>query len=320
MNRFERISLGVITAFILTACGSQGSKIASDPKIESPAPDAVSSIEADSADTETGLDEVQSDHYKMIVLPTQINLAEQNNFPLSPSSLSDMLSNEISTALFETHRFDILSINYLSAEEGEISEVINGIDTDFYLKSTLNQLDTQESVKTLKATGQQVEEKTVSATIHYQIIDAKNNKVVFNRFLRYQLTSTANNETYPTVINNTIKSITDLMKNEIINEIYPIRILNTDNEEIILDYPLPVDSQCEVIRFGEKVKNVYTDNVLGFEQRVVGKLRIIQNSSVLAYGQLIDGVVEEGDACKPLQIKKLAVPELTKLTIDDNVI
>lgn len=320
MNRFERISLGVITAFILTACSSQGSKIASDPKIESPAPDAVSSIEADSAATETGLDEVQSDHYKMIVLPTQINLAEQNNFPLSPSSLSDMLSNEISTALFETHRFDILSINDLSAEEGEISEVINGIDTDFYLKSTLNQLDTQESVKTLKATGQQVKEKTVSATIHYQIIDAKNNKVVFNRFLRYQLTSTANNETYPTVINNTIKSITDLMKNEIINEIYPIRILNTDNEEIILDYPLPVDSQCEVIRFGEKVKNVYTDNVLGFEQRVVGKLRIIQNSSVLAYGQLIDGVVEEGDACKPVQIKKLAVPELTKLTIDDNVI
>ena len=76
-----------------------------------------------------------------------------------------------------------------------------------------------------------------------------------------------------------------------------------DNNLIILDQPLPVDTECDVIRIGEKLKDGYTNSVLGYEQTQVGKLAVTNVTSVLSYGKIIDGQVSAGDICKIGQAK-----------------
>ncbi|WP_392561356.1 hypothetical protein RHO12_09330 [Orbus sturtevantii] len=318
MKILTRLNITLASILLLSACSS---KIDNKPIVE-----ATSSIETasttdinDETRYENGLGQTQIERYKIVVLPTLVDLATQNTFPVSPSSLSNTLSHEIITALYETHRFDILANDNPSDEEDN-SDAPQFEDANFYLQSTLNQLDTQETVRILKATGQGVEEKTVIATILYQIVDAKTHKVVFSHSLNYQLKSTTNNETFGTTINNTLKSMANLIKNEIINEIYPIRILTVQRNDVTLDYPLPTDSQCQVMRLGKKIKDSYTDSLLGYEQSIVGKLLITRVTSVLSYAEVIDGEASKGDICKPIQTSIISAPELVKQTPQGGVI
>lgn len=315
MNKLTKLSLGIISVITLSACSSQADN---HHRTDTHTTNEINQSVEIQSHYENGLGETQIERYKMAVLPAQIDLTTPNTFPISPSGLSNTLSHEIVTALYETHRFDILASDATARHDEATSAPVT--TADFYLQSTLNQLDTQETVRILKATGQGVEEKTVSATVLYQIIDVKSNKIVFSRSLRYQLKSTTNNETFSTTINNTLKSIADLMKNEIINEIYPIRILANENHEIMLDHPLPMGSQCDVMRLGKKVKDVYTDSLLGYEQNIVGKLFITHSSSVLAYGEMLSGEANKGDICKPTASTTIVAPELIKRTEQGGVI
>ncbi|WP_392558757.1 hypothetical protein [Orbus mooreae] len=317
MKKCIKLSISLATILFLVACSSQNTvKEQQAPKNDV---DVSTTDENNSATYTNGLGETQIERYKIVVLPTQVDLTSQNAFPISPSALSKTLTHDITTALYETHRFELISAeNYMSdgLEPNNVTEL-----SDFYLQSTLNQLDTEETVRILKATGQGVTEKIVSATVLYQIIDAKSNKIVFSNTLRYQLKSTTNNESFSTTINNTLQSVADLMKNEIIGEIYPIRLVSVSNyNEIVLDYPLPLGSQCEVTRLGKKVKDVYTDSLLGYEQSTVGKLLITQTTSVLSYGEMLNGVALKGDICKPIQATLRVAPELVKQTPQGGVV
>ncbi|WP_392552289.1 hypothetical protein RHO14_12730 [Orbus wheelerorum] len=323
MKILKKLSITLVAILLLSACSSSSNN---KPEVETntlanPSTEGASDTSTVNSETryENGIGETQIERYKMLVLPTQVNLTTQNTFPVSPSSLSNTLSHEITTALYETHRFDILA-NEDPSTNGLDNTMPQFEDANFYLQSTLNQLDTQETVRILKATGQGVEEKTVIATILYQIIDAKSHKVIFSHSLNYQLKSTTNNETFGTTINNTLKSMANLIKNEIINEIYPIRILTTKNNEAILDYPLTVDSQCQVMRLGKKIKDSYTDSLLGYEQNIVGKLLITRATGVLSYAQVISGEATTGDICKPIQTAIISAQELVKRTPQGGVV
>ncbi|RKS85962.1 hypothetical protein DES39_1380 [Orbus hercynius] len=312
-----KFSLSIIAVLLLSACST--SKPMQSPEFSNETNASSSEQIENNSRYENSLGETQIERYEMVVLPTQVDLTTQNTFPLSPSALSKTLSHDIATALYETHRFDILANESEDVSE-EQDESSRKNTADFYLKSTLNQLDTQETVRILKATGQGVEEKTVAATVLYQIIDAKSNKIVFSRSLNYQLKSTTYNESFSTTINNTLHSVANLMKNEIINEIYPIRILAQEQGEIILDYPLPQNAQCDVMRLGNKVKDVYTESLLGYEQNIVGKLLITRSTSVIAYSQLVSGQANKGDICKPIQASMLAAPVLVTQTQQGGVV
>jgi len=322
MKTLTKLSMTLISILLLSACSSNIDKNKIEANVAAN-PSAKTSNEAlainDETRYENGLSETQIERYKMVVLPTQVDLTTQNTFPISPSSLSNTLSHEITTALYETHRFDILANDNLS-EEDDDNATPQFEDANFYLQSTLNQLDTQETVRILKATGQGVEEKTVIATILYQIIDAKSHKIIFSNSLNYQLKSTTNNETFGTTINNTLKSMANLIKNEIINEIYPVRILSAQNNDVILDYPLTLGSQCQVMRLGKKIKDSYTDSLLGYEQNIVGKLLITKATGVLSYAEVISGEANKGDICKPIQATIISAPELVKRTSQGGVV
>jgi len=322
MKTLTKLSMTLISILLLSACSSNIDKNKIEANVAAN-PSAKTSNEAlainDETRYENGLSETQIERYKMVVLPTQVDLTTQNTFPISPSSLSNTLSHEITTALYETHRFDILANDNLS-EEDDDNATPQFEDANFYLQSTLNQLDTQETVRILKATGQGVEEKTVIATILYQIIDAKSHKIIFSHSLNYQLKSTTNNETFGTTINNTLKSMANLIKNEIINEIYPVRILSAQNNDVILDYPLTLGSQCQVMRLGKKIKDSYTDSLLGYEQNIVGKLLITKATGVLSYAEVISGEANKGDICKPIQATIISAPELVKRTSQGGVV
>jgi len=322
MKTLTKLSMTLISILLLSACSSNIDKNKIEANVAAN-PSAKTSNEAlainDETRYENGLSETQIERYKMVVLPTQVDLTTQNTFPISPSSLSNTLSHEITTALYETHRFDILA-NDNQSEEDDDNATPQFEDANFYLQSTLNQLDTQETVRILKATGQGVEEKTVIATILYQIIDAKSHKIIFSNSLNYQLKSTTNNETFGTTINNTLKSMANLIKNEIINEIYPVRILSAQNNDVILDYPLTLGSQCQVMRLGKKIKDSYTDSLLGYEQNIVGKLLITKATGVLSYAEVISGEANKGDICKPIQATIISAPELVKRTSQGGVV
>lgn len=310
MKTLTKLSLSLITIFLLSACSSKPNN---DSSALNNHADKVNQHINEEVSYTNGLGETQTQRYQIIVLPTKVDLTTQNTFPISPSALSKTLTHDITTALYETHRFDILADEQLNNDVEQNDDLAQ--TADFYLHSVLNQLDTSQTVRILKATGQGVDEKTISTTLLYQIIDSKSNKVVLSRTLRYQLKSTTNNESFSTTINNTLQAVANLMKNEIINEIYPVRLITvSDNNQILLDYPLPQGSECEVTRLGKKVKDAYTDSLLGYEQTIVGKLRINQTTSVLSYGEMLNGQAKEGDICKPIQTTILSAPELVKQT------
>lgn len=299
MKILTKLSIALISVLLLSAC-SNSNNISNNMDLDS----------SKQTNNENHIAaKISIERYKLVVLPTQVNLTTQNTFPISPSSLSSTLSHEITTALYETHRFDILANEEPTIEQTS-SYTPQVEHANFYLQSTLNQLDSQEIVRMSSTTGQSINDKIITATILYQIIDAKSNKVVFSHSLNYQLQSTSYNETLGTTINNTLQSIANLMTKEIINEIYPIRLLSAYNNQIIVDYPLPVGSQCQVMRLGKKIKDSYTDSLLGYTQSVVGKLQITDKTSVVSYAEIIDGEANKGDICKPIQTTIMPTLEL----------
>lgn len=304
MKTLTKLSIALISVLLLSACSNRNNMNLDSSK---------QTNNENHISAETSIE-----RYKLVVLPTQVNLTTQNMFPISPSSLSSTLSHEITTALYETHRFDILANEEPTIEQTS-SSTPQVEHANFYLQSTLNQLDSQEIVRMSSTTGQDITDKIITATILYQIIDAKSNKVVFSHSLNYQLQSTSYNETLGTAINNTLQSIANLMTKEIINEIYPIRLLSADNNQIIIDYPLSVGSQCQVMRLGKKIKDSYTDSLLGYTQSIVGKLQITDKTSVVSYAEVIDGEANKGDICKPIQAVIMPTSELAVQTPQSNI-
>ncbi|XKM13691.1 hypothetical protein RCS94_00530 [Orbaceae bacterium ac157xtp] len=307
MKKLTLATLSAFTIVMLSGCGSHSAKTDSE---------LVTEFSAQSGSKlANGLGQVQSEQYKLVVMPTKVNIANQSTFPLSSDALTETLTHEITTALYQSHRFYILALDENNSENN-----YNEQKTDFYLTSTLNQLDKRETVRILKATGQGVEEKTISTSILYQLIDAKSNKVAFSHTLNYQLKSTVFSEQLSTTINNTLKSLARMMKTEILNEIYPIRVIGMVDNQFVLDQPLPVGAYCNVNHLGVKVNDIYTDSLLGYEQKMVGKLLITHTSGVMAYADLVEGQVTKGDICKPVAKDAQSAPELIKRTTQGGVV
>lgn len=315
MNRILKLSMGFMATVILSACSAQSENLASSDEAQQTTA-YLAEIADETTLFENGLGQQQTERYKLVVLPAQIDDAiEQNQSSVSSRQLSETVTHEITNALYDSHRFEILNYDEPSdlASDQNTNNTIysnNRAQAEFYLKSTLSHLNAEETVRILKATGQGVEEKRVSAKLAYQLIESKTNKIVFSRTLHYQLKSTTYGEHLTTTMNNTIRVIAELVTHELLNEIYPIRVLKADREQIILDQPLAVDTQCDVIRIGKKIKDVYTNSVLGNEQTNVGNLLIIQTSSVLSYGKILEGQVAEGDICKIIPVSMPSAPEL----------
>lgn len=313
MKKLVSFSIGLITILLLSACGSQSNSQAQSN-------DTTNSSNQTANDELTKInssDDTSIERYQIIVLPTQVDTTILNTLPLSVDELSKTLTDSLTSALHETNRFDILESEDEIAYAEQNSNVMP--TADFYLQSVLEQLKTEQTVQVLETTGQEVDEKVVSVTVVYQMIDAKSNKVIFSHPLRYQLKSTTNSESLSSTIGNTLEIMAQLVSNEIINEIYPIRLVSvTDNKEILLDYPLALGAQCDVFRLGKKVNHIYTDSLLGYQQSFVGKLQIIHSTSVVAYGEMLDGHAAKGDICKPIATRA-TTPAQIEQTPQDGV-
>lgn len=325
MKALLKLNLGLIMAFLLSACHSHSEKVLltdEQPSIKNNASN-MNTVFDETSHHKEGLSEPQIDHYKIVVLPTQVDLVTPTQLPVSHRFVTDTATHQIVNALYDSHRFDVsFSENGNSAKliTDENLTITNSNQAEFYLKSTISQLDSNQMVRILKATGQGVDEKSVFVTVMYQLIEVKTNKIIFNRSLHYQLKSTTYGENMPTTISNTFHNMADLMTHQIVDELYPIRILMDENQHIILDQPLPVGTECDVMQMGNKMKDVYTNSVLGYALTQVGKLVVTQTSSVLSYAAITEGQVAAGDICKILPTNRHSAPELVKRSIHGGVI
>lgn len=293
----------------LVACSSSNHASIDAEKNTTSVPVVPAEVEIEDLHFENGLGEIQSQSYVLIVKPTLVDTSVSQHLPISAEQLSYVTTNNLTAALTDTHRFTLIE------EEQERSA-----DVDFYLISTLNQLTADETVRILKATHQGVEEKSVSISIHYQMVSAKDNKIVLNKIVHYQLKSTAYYESIQDVIANAITGVAKSVQQQMTNELYPIRILSNQNGVIMLDQPIAIGAQCDVYHLGQKRYDRYSNTLLGYDETLTGRLEITQSSSVISYATIVNGKANQGDVCKLIPVASQSASELIRRTSQGGVI
>lgn len=326
MKKRHHIIWIIFSILFLTACSHSSSD---DQTSSSSAIDEKANNNA----VMNGLMEIQQQPYTLEIKPAIVQVKNGPHLPLSNESLSTILTHEITVTLNQTHRFDILSkIHEYSLDSTDNNQPIQQdkdvtqrqqilLTTDYYLVTTLAQLDTQQESYVLKATGQKIYQKVVSATVLYQLIDTKNQKIALSNTINYQLKNTANTETASSVITLALSNIANLIEKQITDAIYPVRVLSVDDKRVILDQPLPIGTKCAITKLGQQIHDSYSKSLLGNEQTIVGQLIVTEQTNVIAYGNLLSGLAEEGNICRILADDPIQrAPELIKRTEQGGVI
>lgn len=301
---------------LLSACSSSSSEQTTQTE---PTNNTVATpIEPTPVHEQLGLS--QNQRYSITIQPTQVETAQLQAPPLSRDLLAKSITHEISSALNETHKFDIMVSSMFEQtiydEDGighkEVREVQPA--ADYILTSTLSQLEATETLKIIKATGQGVEEKVVFIVINYKIIHAESSQAILTKTLRYQLKNTGNNESLRQTIDNAIQQAAQLMKDQLLNEIYPVRVAAIlQNGQVVLDQPLAVGAQCELFSLGDKIKDSYTNSVLGYEETQVALLKVVRTNNKLSFAEVITGQADKGSICKVIsEAQKVAQEYVTQ--------
>ena len=280
--------------------------------------------------TINGFGEAQTQRYKVAVLPTRVDAANLPIPSLSQNILSQSISHELSRALNETHKFDIVVPNAIQqpvaenvTDDEEVTEGDNAVTpapkddsiADYLLHSTLTQIDASETLRILKATGQGVNEKVVFIALNYQIVNAKTNQVALTKTVRYQLKDTGYNTSVKQTVENAIGKVADIVKDQIINDIYPVRVVAVlENGEIVLDQPLTVNSQCQLFTTGAKITDTYSNRLLGHEEKLVGLATISRTTDVFSFAKVNEGQATKENICKLIPIDQKVALEYVKQT------
>ena len=249
---------------------------------------------------------------KLVVVPSyssDITFKVMNNHKTA-KEVSQRLTQELVSAITQTRKFSVLDRENNSAYENEKNLILsrdahkdeliklgNILGTDYLVVSNLTDFRISNDQEYLSITGQTIDKLKAMATVQYRIIAMATKQIKWSNTTTFEFEPKGNSDEQ--FFAYSLKKISDDLTNEIIENIYPIKVANISrNGKVILSQGSKLGTIYDVFDLGEKLYDSYTKEFLGYDEVKTGTIKIVRALPKISYGQIIEGNVQKGNICR----------------------
>ena len=262
----------------------------------------------------------QTKRLRLAVVPFRISKNIQDI--KTAQNFENALGTELENYLTQTRRFAMLDRAYLLEQSKELSFIKDGgtsadelaklgnrLGTDYLIVGTIEKTSNVISEKKSRVSDKVVTSSSASAKVTFRIIDVPTSQVKFAD------TFTINDAD----LESAASSISKKIGNNIVESIYPIRIISINADGLILGQggnTISIGQKFSVFQLGKPLKDPYTGESLGQEELEVALIEITKTLPKMSNARIIES---KTDLSKIVGIDKLIVRPNTSInTIEKN--
>ena len=235
------------------------------------------------------------------------------NNVVSNNKIDDLLIQSLVSYLVQTRKFTVLDREYFYDMNSELNIIKNNqtnieetvklgqkIFSDYIMVGTLQNLFTEEKIIKIKNSNNSVSSKKAYIEFNYRIIDVPTSQIMFSD--DYKGVFDIEDIDIISLEGDIIKKASLEIGSTILNAIYPLRLEKISGNTVYIGQgglEIEVGEEYTIIELGERIKDSYTNEYIGREQKEVGKLIISQVSSKLSSGKIVDQIYNLGENFEP---------------------
>ncbi len=167
----------------------------------------------------------------------------------------------------------------------ELAKLGNKVGADFIVVGLVEDVFENESIITMRSTGQKIKNIKTGARVSYRIIDVATTQIIFSDTVGYD----------PNLGKASVRDmadyISDVAGKTIVNAIYPISIVSSVGKQVTLGQggkTISMGEKFNLVRYGVDIFNPDTKESLGREEIVVGVLEITNVQSKTSTAKIIE--------------------------------
>tara|TARA_X000000950_G_scaffold289462_1_gene413774 strand:- start:3058 stop:4278 length:1221 start_codon:yes stop_codon:yes gene_type:complete len=249
---------------------------------------------------------IQTKRLRLAVIPFRLSDTLKVNDTVK--NFEDSITSKIENYLTQTRKFALIDrtfieeqtkeLNFISSgiktsmSSDEIAKLGNRIGTDYLVVGRIEKANSFVTEKQSKVSDSVKKFLNTNVVLTLRIIDVATTQIKFS-------------DTYKKSTNSSIDNVaSDLALNigeEIINSIYPIRIINASSTQVILGQggkTMNTGDLFKVYQLGKKMKDPYTGENLGREEIEVATIQIKTIKPKTSEAQILESIIRLSDAIK----------------------
>ena len=267
---------------------------------------------------------------RIAVVPFYFNKNNYNLFNnnISAGKIDRLLTQSLVSYLVQTRKFTVLDREYMSDVDNELLMIKNNetnieekvklgqkIFSDYILVGTLENFYTEEKEIKIKNSNNKMISKKAIIEFNYRIIDVPTSQIMYSDDFRgiYDIDKNLQSSLESSIINKSSLEI----GSKILYAIYPLRIEKINNNLAYIGQgglEMNVDDLYNIYELGDKIKSSYTNEYIGREEKIVGKLKIIDVGAKISTAEIIEEEYSLQDDFKPKKyIIKLIENEISAI-------
>ncbi|MBZ7993349.1 hypothetical protein AVBRAN9333_06505 [Campylobacter sp. RM9333] len=241
---------------------------------------------------------MKNDRRKIIVAPA----LSPNNFSLlgrDSEQITRDLRFKIESNIHKTRKFDLLDrqegealaverdIILNDANKDEALKLGQNLGTDYILLYTISDVNTTNKNYSIIGSGSS---SKVSVSINYQVITFATRQIRFADSINLDIKS----KDYDSILNNIASTI-------VLNTqaaIYPPKIEKISNNQAVFTQSLPINTQLECYKKGDKIYDSYTKELNGYEEIFSALVQVTNANAKTSYAKILEGNANKGDICR----------------------
>ena len=221
---------------------------------------------------------------------------------VSNNKVDDLLIQNLVSYLVQTRKFTVLDREYMNDISSELSIIKTNqtnieetvkldqkLFSDYIMVGTLQKLYTEEKTIKIKNSNNSVSSNKAFIEFSYRIIDVPTSQIMFSD--DYIGVFDIKEKEIVSIEGHIIKRASLEIGSTILNAIYPLRLEKISGDIAYIGQgglEIEMGQEFTIIELGEKIKDSYTNEYIGREQKEVGKLQITQVNSKLSSGKIIE--------------------------------
>ena len=267
---------------------------------------------------------------RIAVVPFYFNKNNYNLFNnnISAGKIDRLLTQSLVSYLVQTRKFTVLDREYMNDVDNELLMIKNNetsieekvklgqkIFSDYILVGTLENFYTEEKEIKIKNSNNKMISKKAIIEFNYRIIDVPTSQIMYSDDFRgiYDIDKNLQSSLESSIINKSSLRI----GSKILYAIYPLRIEKINNNLAYIGQgglEMNVDDLYNIYELGDKIKSSYTNEYIGREEKIVGKLKIIDVGAKISTAEIIEEEYSLQDDFKPKKyIIKLIENEISAI-------
>ena len=228
-----------------------------------------------------------------------------------PAEFQNKITQDLVSYMTQTRKFAILDRENVDIQQKELSMLRNGqapveelaklgqrLSTDYIIVGSIDDIHYLKNEKQLKVSGKTITTVKQGARVSFRVIDVATGQVKFSDSLD-KILHTSRSGVSVSVVSK--KAATDV-GNTILNAIYPIRVEAVQDTKVYLGQggtTLRQGDEYTLVMLGNVLKDSYTGESLGREEKQIGTVRITVVQAKQSQGKITQSHIDVARLFKP---------------------